>query len=388
MNQNSINQSTFFDISSHLNPHDLVTMNFLIQTAIAEAKGYTILSDNELQDTKARLQLLLSRQGDLTHKLNMEIKLKDAAVHLSKYSTSTNTNTHDSAEDQQGQKGKSNRKSILGFSTSSSKRRLSKHALEEATVATQKIETLQAELNDVSKQITDTEMVLQKHSTAILALTHQGSGTEASRIYSKALEYDSNTKNINNSLNNNTENISETKDSKNEYKNSLDPTNNQQQQQRSWDSGFQDVMHDQFIENLSSQIQHSLDLMRCKYDVNSEENPQSKLQSLVDQLLETFKKNNNTDDNKSNSSPETQRNISEDNSKNPDEKSPTQDTVDRERKIEELELALSRKEYQIKVMEEKLLSCNNFNYTDQLMSLKILRKQFQLENSPSKMEHV
>lgn len=182
----SLDQTDFFKISPDLNIADPVTLNFLIQTAITDTKDARILSDSELQEEKLNLQFLRSRKADISHKISLEIKIRDAALHLSKIPLPQTQQEHlQSSSKTPDQVESPGRKHLF-----SSKRRLSKHALEEASHSSQKIESLEKELNEISSNIFEIETTINKHSTAILALTHPGAGTEASRIYTQSLSFE------------------------------------------------------------------------------------------------------------------------------------------------------------------------------------------------------
>jgi hypothetical protein len=167
------NQS-YFDISPLLNVSDPVNLHFLVQTSIADSKGFKILSYQELEEAKKEAILLNSRVSDLTIKLNMEYKLRDAASSLSKLHSS---NSATSSPTQQ-------RKSFL-FSSSASKekKRLSRHAEEELEVSNKKIHTIQEDIAKLAQRLAEVEARIYRHNIGILALTHHGSESSTSEVF-------------------------------------------------------------------------------------------------------------------------------------------------------------------------------------------------------------
>lgn len=165
---------SYFDISPLLNIRDPINLHFLVQTSIADSKGFKILSYQELEEAKKEAILLKSRVSDLTVKLNMEYKLRDAASSLSKLHSSG------SAAPSQTQQ----RKSFL-FSSSSAKekKRLSKHAEDELEVSNKRIHTIQEDLSRLSQRLSEVEARIYKHNVGILALTHHGSESSTSEMF-------------------------------------------------------------------------------------------------------------------------------------------------------------------------------------------------------------
>lgn len=177
-----ISNQSFFDLSPMLNVQDPVSLHFLVQNAIGESKGFKILSYQELDDAKKEFTMLYSRVTDVSHKLTMEKKLKDAASSLSKlHMDQGSSNTSQSQKHgSTSSNGSAGRRSFL---FGSQKKRLSRHAEEEAEIANRKIQTLEEEYNKLNDRFHTVHTKILKHNIGILALTHQGSQSSSSRTY-------------------------------------------------------------------------------------------------------------------------------------------------------------------------------------------------------------
>lgn len=176
-----ISNPSYYDLSPMLNVQDPVALHFLVQSSIAESKGYKVLSSQELDEAKKEGTLLSSRISDVSHKLMMERKLRDAAASLSKLHFDANNSGAASSGSSTSSTGR------RSFLFGGQKKRLSRHAEEELEVANRKIQTLEGELNKLNERSTAIDMKILKHNVGILALTHQGSDSTSSKIYESHL---------------------------------------------------------------------------------------------------------------------------------------------------------------------------------------------------------
>jgi hypothetical protein len=162
-----ISVTDYFHISPLANLQDPVSVHFMTQTSIADAKGFQLLSYQELEDIKKKCGLLGSKISELEQRLNMELKVRDAALSLSKLQSSGS-----SQSSQQ-------RKSFL-FSNSRDKKRVSKHVEEELEISNRKIEALQREIPPLALQKYQLDTHILQHHVACLAITHQSSESASS----------------------------------------------------------------------------------------------------------------------------------------------------------------------------------------------------------------
>jgi hypothetical protein len=171
--QQSFNRSLFqaisvqamqkhYNVSSAFNPSDMIAVNFLIQSVIADSKGFPLLSYAELEERKRDLDIDRSRLLDLQHKLKVESKMKEAALSLSKY--------HILEPQTPG---------VLGSST----KRLSKQAFGEADLSFEKLAVLQAEYDGLAQRVHASETEILRSSVAVLGLTHPGSNSSVAEDY-------------------------------------------------------------------------------------------------------------------------------------------------------------------------------------------------------------
>ncbi|KAA8914095.1 hypothetical protein TRICI_002992 [Trichomonascus ciferrii] len=176
-----ISNPSYYDLSPMLNVQDPVALHFLVQSSIAESKGYKVLSSQELDDAKKESTLLSSRISDVSHKLMMERKLRDAAASLSKLHFDASNGGGTSSASSTSSSGR------RSFLFGGQKKRLSRHAEEELEVANRKIHTLEEELGKLNERSNATDMKILKHNVGILALTHQGSESTSAKMYESHL---------------------------------------------------------------------------------------------------------------------------------------------------------------------------------------------------------
>lgn len=162
--------SEYFEISPLLNIKDPMTMHFMVQSTLASAKGYKILSYQELNDLRKEQEVLQSRMADVMYKYEMELKVRDAAASLSKLHLQRDSTGGSTTSNGGG------RRSFLKFnSDSKDKKRLSRHAEEELNVSNRKIDHLHQDFFKLNERLADVNTKINHHDIAILAYTHNSS---------------------------------------------------------------------------------------------------------------------------------------------------------------------------------------------------------------------
>ena len=164
-----ISNSSFFDLSPMLSVDDPVSLHFLVQNAIAESKGFRIFSYQELNEVKKECQMLESRVIDLNMKIHMENAVRGATASLRKLPPGTNASS-------EGRKS-----SLFG----NQKKRLSKSVEEAVESSNRKISGFEDEKSKLELRKNELEIKILKHNVGILALTHQGSDSASSKVFSR-----------------------------------------------------------------------------------------------------------------------------------------------------------------------------------------------------------
>ncbi|ANB15389.1 hypothetical protein AWJ20_3016 [Sugiyamaella lignohabitans] len=178
-----IAKSEYFNISPEVNILDPVALHFNVQTAITDAKGFNILSYQELEDLKKEWTLVESRLADTNYKLTMELKVREAAISISKLGGKSQNSSVSSG----------NRKSFLFNSKDKDKKRLSKQADDEVDISTSKIDILRKESLDLVEKKSMLNNKILQHHVAILALTHPGSESSSAVAFASNNEAAANT---------------------------------------------------------------------------------------------------------------------------------------------------------------------------------------------------
>lgn len=174
-----ISSSSYFDVSPLLNVNDTMALHYLVQKSIADAKGYRVLSYQELDEAINESKMLHSRLSDLEHKINMETKLRDAAASLQKLHMEGSPTSPNASS--------SSRRSFRISSGSSSKRRLSRHAEEEYDMANRKIQALETDRGRLQARVSEMDLKILHHHVGILALTHPGSQSASAQSFESHL---------------------------------------------------------------------------------------------------------------------------------------------------------------------------------------------------------
>lgn len=158
--------STEFKASSKLKTFDLITVSYLVQSAIHSAREYKIFSDIELQQKQSEIAILKSRLQDLKMKITMETKIKESAKRLA----NCEIGQWRSWDDING------RNLTTGNPKMGKDQPLSEFAFGETLLSEHNIKTLENELENTTNKIYILEQQLQEHKAAILAITHPESG--------------------------------------------------------------------------------------------------------------------------------------------------------------------------------------------------------------------
>lgn len=165
--------SEYFEISPLLNTKDPMTMHFMVQSTLASAKGYKILSYQELDDLRKEQEVLRSRMADVMYKYEMELKVRDAAASLSKLHLQ-----RDSTGGGNSANGGSRRSFLKFNSESKDKKRLSRHAEDELNLSNRKIDHLHQDFFKLNERLADVNTKISHHDIAILAYTHSTSANK------------------------------------------------------------------------------------------------------------------------------------------------------------------------------------------------------------------
>lgn len=159
--------STFYPISKNVDQADMTSLHYLIQTAIADSKGYTVLSEDEVLAVRRDLDRAREKTKEAVMRIEREKKMEEAAGSLAKYHL-----------------GEGSPKKALQAKT----KRLSIQALTELQTSRSRLSQLQQELDSSQGMVHRLELQLREHMIAVLGLTHVGSRTDVSRHYLEAVE--------------------------------------------------------------------------------------------------------------------------------------------------------------------------------------------------------
>ncbi|KAI2905035.1 hypothetical protein CBS11852_1270 [Aspergillus niger] len=148
------------------NAHDPVAMYLLTETAMTDSTYYEILSLEEVEGLKKEHKFLSSRLNAAKGNLALEMKLRDAAMSLSRLYTTKSPRTSgeydlDSSPD--------SRRSLLGPNGSTPDK-----TEEELAQSTRKCEELAKEVWNLEQRVQQVNNRLLEHTAGILQMTHKG----------------------------------------------------------------------------------------------------------------------------------------------------------------------------------------------------------------------
>ncbi|EAW10577.1 involucrin repeat protein [Aspergillus clavatus NRRL 1] len=147
-----------------LNPNDPVAMYLLTETAIGDSMNYEILSLEEVEALKKEYTVLSSRLNATKRKLALEMKLRDAALSLSRLYTPTGT--RDSEQYYSSTSPESHRGDF--------ERGPLDKTDEELAVSTRKCENLAHEIWNLERKAQHLRQRLVEHTAGVLQMTHKG----------------------------------------------------------------------------------------------------------------------------------------------------------------------------------------------------------------------
>lgn len=160
--------STHYAVSPAVDQSDMTLLHYLIQSAIADSKGFKVLSDQEVQTKKRDLERAKERLKEVAMRVEREKKMEQAAGSLAKYHLSPTDPTKEPA--------------------TPVNKRLSLQALSELQTSQARLSGLQRELENTQGVVHSLELELRNHMVAVLGLSHVGSRGLVSQKYMNAIE--------------------------------------------------------------------------------------------------------------------------------------------------------------------------------------------------------
>ncbi|PYH93013.1 involucrin repeat protein [Aspergillus ellipticus CBS 707.79] len=155
--------------SSLLDTRDPVTMYLLTETAMTDSTHYEILSLEEVEGLKKEHKFLSSRLNAAKGNLALEMKLRDAALSLSRLYTSKSSRTSEEYDLNGSPNSRRSRRSIFGRNDST----LDKTD-EELALSTRKCEELAHEIWNLERRVQKVNSRLLEHTAGVLQMTHKG----------------------------------------------------------------------------------------------------------------------------------------------------------------------------------------------------------------------
>ncbi|OJJ59517.1 hypothetical protein ASPSYDRAFT_873349 [Aspergillus sydowii CBS 593.65] len=134
--------------------NDPVAMYLLTETAMGDSMNYEILSVEEVEGLKKELRVLSSRTNATKRKLTLELKLRDAAMSLSRL--------HNQGHDDHDSDGPGRNETDT------------KKTSEELAASTRKCEELSTEIWYSERRVQEIQKRLLEHTAGVLQLTHKG----------------------------------------------------------------------------------------------------------------------------------------------------------------------------------------------------------------------
>ncbi|KAL4882022.1 Up-regulated during septation-domain-containing protein [Aspergillus karnatakaensis] len=150
---NPLNSTSQPRHSIPLSANDPVAMYLLTETAMGDSMNYDILSLEEVEGLKKELRLTSSRVNAAKRKLTLELKLRDAAMSLSRLHNHQNPRT---SQDYDGHPATSNKTN------------------EELAISNRKCEELSMEIWYLERKVQEIQKRLLEHTAGVLQLTHKG----------------------------------------------------------------------------------------------------------------------------------------------------------------------------------------------------------------------
>ncbi|GAB1216258.1 hypothetical protein ATERTT37_005468 [Aspergillus terreus] len=157
--------------SALLNANDPVTMYLLTETAMGDSMHYEILSLEEVESLKKEYKFLSGRMDATKRKLALEIKLRDAAMSLSKLYSSKSPRASEEIDPPDSPKSHRSRRSIFGRNSAAG---TLNQTDEELARSTRKCEDLSQEIWNLERRVQHINQRLLEHTAGVLQMTHKG----------------------------------------------------------------------------------------------------------------------------------------------------------------------------------------------------------------------
>ncbi|KAF4153769.1 hypothetical protein CNMCM6069_000331 [Aspergillus lentulus] len=151
-----------------LNANDSVAMYLLTETAMGDSMNYEIMSLEEVEALKKDYSFLSSRLNAAKRKLALEMKLRDAALSLSRLNNSTNRRASEEYDAGISPKSRPSHGNGFGATDSSDK------TDEELAESTRKCEELANEIWNLERKAQHVRQRLLEHTAGVLQMTHKG----------------------------------------------------------------------------------------------------------------------------------------------------------------------------------------------------------------------
>ncbi|PWY87363.1 involucrin repeat protein [Aspergillus sclerotioniger CBS 115572] len=155
--------------SEPLNTHDPVAMYLLTETAMTDSTHYEILSLEEVETLKKEHKFLSSRLNAAKGNLALEMKLRDAAMSLSRLYTSKSPSANGEYDLDSSPNSRQSRRSLLGPNDPAMDK-----TEEELALSTRKCEELAQEIWTLERRVQQVNNRLLEHTAGILQMTHKG----------------------------------------------------------------------------------------------------------------------------------------------------------------------------------------------------------------------
>ncbi|KAF9887997.1 hypothetical protein FE257_009386 [Aspergillus nanangensis] len=155
--------------SALLNASDPVAMYLLTETAMGDSVNYEILSLEEVESLKKEYKFLSTRMDAAKRKLALEMKLRDAAMSLTRLYSSKSPRASEDMDVMESPKSHRSRRSIFGRHGQT----LDKTD-EELALSTRKCEELSQEVWNLERRVQQVNKRLLEHTAGVLQMTHKG----------------------------------------------------------------------------------------------------------------------------------------------------------------------------------------------------------------------
>ncbi|RLL97127.1 hypothetical protein CFD26_101492 [Aspergillus turcosus] len=151
-----------------LNANDPVAMYLLTETAIGDSMNYEIMSLEEVEALKKEYSFLSGRLNATKRKLTLEMKLRDAALSLSRLNNSTSRRANEEYDAVMSPNSQRSHRNEFGATGTLDKTE------EELAASTRKCEELAHEIWKWERKAQHVRQRLLEHTAGVLQMTHKG----------------------------------------------------------------------------------------------------------------------------------------------------------------------------------------------------------------------